>query len=512
MNRNLRIAAIVCGILVLVGVTLPSRSVAETEMERVLIQFRPGQKAAVQQAMVRQGGQVHYEFDELNTLAVTLPANALKGIRNNPNVLLVEQDALRYLTDQTVPYGIDTVEARDVWDADRDGVVDPAAPTGSGLMVCIIDSGVHLAHEDLSGANFVGGYPSDWSTDTCGHGTHVAGTIAAVNNTKGVVGVSPGAVSLYIVKVYGDNCSWTYASDLIDAAQRCQDVGADIVSMSITGGFYNNSEKSKFQQLYNRGILLVAAAGNGGGTAYGYPASYDSVISVAAVDANNVVAGFSRKNDKVELAAPGVSIYSTSSNGGYVYMSGTSMSTPHVSASAAVVWSSDPTRTNEEIRGVLQQSALDLGPAGRDNSYGYGLVQTEAALETLNPSPPTSVELARFEAEADGRSIRVQWETATEVDNLGFNLYRAEAPDGLRTQLNDGLIPCQAAGSPVGAAYQLVDESVWPGVTYYYWLEDVDVYGVAALHGPVSAELSSLRGLLLPGRPRPRPGGVLTNR
>jgi hypothetical protein len=127
----------------------------------------------------------------------------------------------------------------------------------------------------------------------------------------------------------------------------------------------------------------------------------------------------------------------------------------------------------------------------------------DVSLETC--SSPTAVELARFEAAPNGAAIALAWETATELDNLGFNLYRAQAPDGPRTQLNANLIPGQAPGSPVGAAYTWLDESVATGITYYYWLEDVDVYGVATLHGPVTAQLA-LPVRLPPARPRPKPG------
>jgi subtilisin family serine protease len=510
MKRVIRVLSVTImgALLVLAAFTMPSPSRAE-RAERVLVQFRPGRKALVKQSLEHQGGQIHYEFDGLNTIAVTLPASALNGIRNNPHVVLVEQDAPRYPSDQTVPYGIDSVEARDVWDADRDGTVDPGAPSGSGRMVCIIDSGVHLAHEDLAGVNFAGGIPKkEWNTDNCGHGTHVAGTIAAMNNATGVVGVSPGTVSLYIVKVFGDDCQWTYSSTLVNAAQQCRDAGATIINMSLTGSYYSSFENNAFQDLYEEGILSIAAAGNGGGTAYGYPASYESVVSVAAVDQNNTVASFSRKNNQVEIAAPGVSVLSTFSNGGYVYMSGTSMATPHVAAAAAVVWSSAPTKTNEEVRIALRGSALDLGTAGRDNEYGYGLVRSKCACDALNPLP-TSVELSRLEAYPDGASIRVEWETTTEVDNLGFNLYRAESSDGPGNRLNEGLILGQVPGSPLGAVYDFLDEWVWPGITYYYWLEDVDVYGRATLHGPVSATFPSMRGLILPGRPRPAPDAVV---
>jgi hypothetical protein len=118
--------------------------------------------------------------------------------------------------------------------------------------------------------------------------------------------------------------------------------------------------------------------------------------------------------------------------------------------------------------------------------------------------PPSAVELASFAATAAGRAILLEWETASEVDNLGFNLYRAGSPDGPRAQINGGLIPARMPGSPIGAAYQFLDGSVTPGITYYYWLEDVDVYGVATLHGPVSAKLGAVYRLL-PGRPRPAP-------
>jgi subtilisin family serine protease len=505
MRKLAQTTAIVVSVVMLAGFAFPSQSRADAGTQRVLIEFAPGQKATLLKSLEQQGAQVHYEFDDLNVVAVTLPGKALNGIRDNPNVVRVEEDAPRYAAEQTVPYGVINVEARQVWDANGDGVIDANAPTGANRLVCIIDSGVDRDHEDFAGVNFVGGYPSGWDTDTCGHGTHVAGTIAAANNSAGVVGVSPGSVSLYILKVYGDNCSWTYSSTLIDAANHCRDAGANIVSMSLSGPYYSSYEDTNFQALYNQGILLVAAAGNGGGTAYGYPASYDSVVSVAAVDQNNVVASFSRQNDKVELAAPGVSVYSTYKDGGYATMSGTSMSTPHVSASAAVVWSSNPGKTNAEIRSILQQTALDLGAAGRDNAYGYGVIRSLHAIQAM--AAPTAVDLTRFEALPDGASIRVEWETATEIDNLGFNLYRAESADGPRSQLNDTLIPGQMPGSPVGAAYQFVDESAQPGITYFYWLEDVDVYGTATDHGPVSAQLPGLRKL---GTVRPRPAPAPT--
>ncbi len=499
---------------------------------RVMVQFVPGQRANVENTLKGLGAEFHFSFDALNTFAVSVPTAALNGLSKNPNVKLVEEDVLRYpisinksvvapasvlAAGQTVPYGIDMVQARDVWDADGNGVVDTGAPTGSNRKICIIDSGLYVGHEDLQGVTSAG-YNGNliWNQDGFGHGTHVAGTITAMNNALGVVGVTPGTASLYIVRVFGDDGAWAYSSTLVDAANRCASAGANIISMSLGGAKASQTEKTAFANLYSKGILSIAAAGNDGTTALSYPASYDSVVSVAAIDSNKLVADFSQKNVQVELSAPGVGVLSTlpyvdastltvdgltysaghmefSARGtvsgllvngglcdsvgawtgkvvlcergtiafydkvhnvqlgggaaalvfnnvpgaftgtlgagnsstiiglslsqedgqylvanklglsgsvssiltqpasGYEYWDGTSMATPHASAVAALVWSANPSATNAQIRTVLQQTAQDLGVAGRDTSYGFGLVQAKAAITALGSPVKMSV-------------------------------------------------------------------------------------------------------------------------
>jgi len=279
---------------------------------RVWVEFQPDKKVAVEAALKGNGAQFHYTFDNLHSFVVTLPAVAIDGISHNPNVVSIEEDVPRYLEAQETPYGIDLVQARDVWDADRDGIVDTGAPSGAGVIVCVIDSGLKATHEEFVDVNIIGGYPSDWNNDTCGHGTHVAGTIVASNNNVGVVGVTPGGASLYIVKVFdGPDCGWAYSSTLADAANRCADAGANIISMSLGGPSSNRKEQRTFDTLYSQGILSIAAAGNDGNTAYNYPASYDSVMSVAAIDEGMNIADFSQQNDQVEISAPGVGVLST---------------------------------------------------------------------------------------------------------------------------------------------------------------------------------------------------------
>ena len=302
------------GLLIVVaflfGIVQPAYTSNEGKM-RVWVEFSPGLAAQAERALNSAGAEFHYRFEELNSFVVTVPENALNGLRHNPNVISIEEDALRYAYGETVPYGIDMVQARDIWDANRDSVLDVGAPSGAGRTVCIIDSGIFTGHEDFAGVTIIGGYPANWNSDTCGHGSHVAGTITANLNGVGVVGVNPGGVNLYIVKVFGDNCAWTYSSTLVDAANHCSAAGANVISMSLGGTQKSKTEERAFATLYGKGILSVAAAGNDGNTAISYPGGYSSVMSVAAIDENNMVADFSQQNSTVEIAAPGVGVLST---------------------------------------------------------------------------------------------------------------------------------------------------------------------------------------------------------
>ena len=312
-KKVFKVISLLLAFVFLVSVTQPAYTSNEGKM-RVWVEFSPGRGAKVENALNALGAEFHYRFEDLNSFVVTVPEQALAGLRNNPNVASIEEDAIRYPAAQEVPYGIDMVQARDVWDADRDNVVDAGAPSGAGIKVCIIDSGIYKEHEDFENVS-MSGYSTNWNTDTCGHGTHVAGTISASLNDLGVVGVNPGgadSVDLYIVKVFdGPDCGWSYSSTLANAAQQCQTAGADIISMSLGGAKKNRLEEIAFNNLYSAGILSIAAAGNEGSTAYNYPASYSSVVSVAAIDADKVVAEFSQYNNQVELAAPGVRVLST---------------------------------------------------------------------------------------------------------------------------------------------------------------------------------------------------------
>ncbi|BDM64159.1 peptidase S8 [Shewanella sp. NFH-SH190041] len=273
------------------------------DSERYIIKFKDGKEKAVKAQMISSGAKLELDLRRHGAAAFSVPVQALTGLANNPNIEYIEPDVKRFPLSQTVPYGISMVQANLVSDA-----------TTSNMTVCIIDSGYELNHEDLSG-NIVSGTndegTGDWHTDENGHGTHVAGTIAALNNDVGVVGVNPnGNLNLHIIKVFNAD-GWGYSSSLVSALDRCEDAGAKVINMSLGGSVKSRTEDRAFAAAEDRGILSIAAAGNDGNTRHSYPASYNSVVSVAAIDNNKLHADFSQQTNQVELAAPGVGVLSS---------------------------------------------------------------------------------------------------------------------------------------------------------------------------------------------------------
>ncbi len=318
---------------------------------------------------------------KVNAMAVILTPEQKARLLQSSDVESIELDPKRYLMAESTPYGINMVQAKQLSDN----------LTGN-QKVCIMDTGYTLSHPDLPNTGITGsdGYGANntgnWYNDGNGHGTHVAGTIAALGgNGLGMVGVnSSGQLGLHIVKVFNDQGRWAYGSDLVAAISQCQSAGASVTSMSLGGPQSSNAERQAFASSYAGGMLHIAAAGNDANSALSYPASYDSVVSVAAVDSGGNKASFSQYNAQVEIAAPGVGTNSTWNNGGYKSISGTSMATPHVSGVAALVWSHFPQCSNQQIRDALNATAQDRGATGRDTSYGFGIVKAKDAYDYLS--------------------------------------------------------------------------------------------------------------------------------
>lgn len=233
---------------------------------------------------------------------------------------------------------------------------------GSGTRIAILDTGIKSSHEDLSGKvvaskNFTTSKTVD---DKYGHGTHVAGIAAAVtNNGKGVAGVGF-KCSLMNGKVLGDNGSgqWSWiASGIIWAA----DNGAKVINMSLGGSSGSQAISDAVDYAWNNGVVVVAAAGNEETDAPSYPAFYSNVIAVAATDQNDNRASFSNFGSWVDVAAPGVSILSSyiRYRPPYVFMSGTSMASPHVAGLAGLLASQG--RGNANIRSAIETTTDNAG-------------------------------------------------------------------------------------------------------------------------------------------------------
>ncbi len=282
---------------------------------RYIVKFKDTLKA--DQDIKDCGGKSERKIDRIKSSAVRLNSESFEKLRKNINVERIEIDHIRYpLALETIPWGINKVQALDpIFDV----------PTASqGITVCIIDSGYQASHEDLlpiaSGLLTGSTDPlsGNWYEDTCGHGTHVAGTISALRNGKGLLGVnSNGKLKLHIEKVFnGSNCGWSYSSDLVAAVDRCLSKVRGttqklVINMSLGGVAPTVLEQDIFKLAQSEGAIVVAAAGNSGTSELNYPAGYSSVISVGAIDVLGQKASFSQFNSDVELAAPGVDVFST---------------------------------------------------------------------------------------------------------------------------------------------------------------------------------------------------------
>jgi len=264
--------------------------------------------------------------------------------------------------------------------------------TGStSVIVAILDTGYEGTHPDLAAIPIVSPYNARTGThnviDGYGHGTHVAGTIAAqTNNATGVAGIAPG-ITIMPVKVMDSN-GYGYWSDFLEGVDWARTHGASVVNLSL-GGTLTASQAAAFQPTfdaaYEAGVLVVAAAGNNNRDEPFYPASFDHVVSVAATNSSDAKASFSNFGPAVDVAAPGVNIESTYINASYRQMSGTSMATPHVVGLAALIRSYHPTYTVDEVETAIEITALDLGTPGRDDIFGNGRIQVDQAVAWIAP-------------------------------------------------------------------------------------------------------------------------------
>lgn len=364
------------------------------------------------------------------------------GVRRIPGILYVEHELISKLPeDEAGPTEDPEVASRDALRISRTlndpetwgryghfettHALDAYDTYGFGdttVYVADIDTGINWTHEDFQdtggtivaramsafdsadgGASFAfvgGGYnfvpvPAGENWDEEGHGTHTAGTIAALgNNGIGVAGVAWDKVKLISYKCfsnntnYGSGSDWAIYGGLYDLAawKDTENIDQTIpVNMSLGGKYAGAFEQEMIMYALENDIVIIASMGNDGTRRSKYPAAYAGVIAVGAARANGEKVGFSTSGNHISVSAPGYCIYSTSAWGDQSYedMSGTSMATPFVTGLVAYMLTFEPNLTASQIRSLLEETATDIGPAGWDTGTGYGMVDVRAAIKRV---------------------------------------------------------------------------------------------------------------------------------
>ncbi|MBI4857254.1 MAG: S8 family serine peptidase [Acetobacterium woodii] len=343
--------------------------------------------------------------DQVDIIQVADSANTdalVTKLSENPNVLVAEKNS--FLQTSALP---NDPALSTAWQFERVGADETWNKVNNAqtVVVAVIDTGMNTQHPDLKD-NVVTGYDFVEGTtnmvDLSGHGTLVSGCVAAVaNNGIGIAGIAGAAnikVAPYRVGGLSDgdkNLDVGYiCAALYEAAGRSD---VKVINMSFGGYMVSAALRTAVENAAAAGKVIVAAAGNEGADAnysgeLAIPASYNNVISVGATDNTNKIAYFSQHNSLVDLCAPGMKIYSTSHDGTYEVTSGTSFSSPITAGACAVLMAADPNMTSTEVETLLEETALDFGAKGRDDYYGYGMIQLDAALAKVTPSTPLSID------------------------------------------------------------------------------------------------------------------------
>jgi subtilisin family serine protease len=356
------------------------------ETHRVIIGFNDQPDEA---RVERLGGRVVRTHPASRATVAHVPRGAISRLLVDPDVGYVEADVVVRLPvariatgerasrlaksaspppPQSIPWGILRVHADLAWGRSR----------GAGIAVAVVDTGIESKHDDLKGRVVLGpnfNNPRKTSEDDNGHGTHVAGTIGASDNSVGVVGVAPSCV-LIGVKVL-DRTGSGWLSDVAAGIDWSADNGAQVINLSLG----TTTDAAVLRDAVNRalgaGVILCAAAGNDGDDTPQYPAAYDAVVGVAAIDSSDQPATFSTFGSFVDLAGPGVKVSSTYKGNTYATLSGTSMACPHTAGTAALALGSG--KAASDVSAILNATADDILDPGWDERTGFGVVNAEGA-------------------------------------------------------------------------------------------------------------------------------------
>lgn len=363
--------------VLIIGVSLPSSIKAGEEEYYIVTKDMKSMLSFMEKEKIIVQDTLPY----ISTIQASLTEQEVTKLRFFEPSLSIQQNKHYSIAVDSVPPGITKIKS-------QPSNTNPY--TGKNVKVAIMDSGIDTEHRDLRVKDGFCSLVPDCSTgipydDNNGHGTHVAGVIAALANDTGIVGIAPN-VDLYSIKVLNDLGTGTTGS-IVRGIEWAIQQQVDIINLSITSTTDDPLIKKALQAAYDKGILLVGAAGNQGSKSADtvtFPGKYDTVIAVSAVNADLTRFSSSSLGPQVEISAPGVNIFSTypsewdfidGKQDGYTLLSGTSMATPHVTGVLALLKERFPTMTHVEIRNLLGGLSKDLGNPGRDSTYGIGFLQ-----------------------------------------------------------------------------------------------------------------------------------------
>jgi len=377
---------------------------------RLLVKPNPGlPDAELDKILKPHGGKSVGKIEGINVHIVELPVGTSEEaiaalLAKNPHLKFAERDV--YLkpsgsTNDTYyasEWHVPKIGASTAWDSS----------TGVGQVIAILDTGIDAAHPDFAGKLVTGWNFYDNNADTSdvnGHGTGVAGAaVTLANNSLGVAGVAYGAM-LMPVRIASPSATAT-GSTIASGLTWAADQGADVANISYEGVCGNSTIESAAQYMKDKGGVVVVAAGNSG-TQLSVAAS-TTMLCVSATDSSDTKTSWSSYGSYVDLAAPGNDIYSTTKGGGYAKWWGTSVASPVVAGTVALMKAANPSLGPADVEGLLFSTAVDLGAAGFDNSYGNGRVNAAAAVaaaKTFTPSDTTSPTVS-FSSPSSGATVK----------------------------------------------------------------------------------------------------------